>query len=67
MAVSEAQKKATAKWQAENMTSISLKVRKDFADEFKRIAEANGTTRNQVLLQAAKEYVAKYADAKADV
>lgn len=60
MAVSEAQKKANKKWDAENMTSIAVRVRKDFAARFAEVAKANGTTRNAVLLQAAKDYIEQH-------
>ena len=41
---SEAQKHARDKWDAENMTLVSCKMRRDIADNFKSAAKANGTT-----------------------
>ena len=60
MAISEAKKKSNAKWDAANMTSIAVRVRKDFAARFAEAATATGTTRNAVLLKAAKDFVERY-------
>lgn len=40
----DAQKRARNKWDAENMTLISCKMRRDLADDFRSAAKANGTT-----------------------
>ncbi len=60
MAKTDAQKKATAKWDAENMTVVSCKMKRDIAARFAEVAKANGTTRNAVLLQAAKDYIEQH-------
>lgn len=53
MSVSQAQKKATAKWDKENMTTLGCKVKKNEAVQFKEYAKQQGTTANSLL----KEYV----------
>lgn len=57
MARTEAQKRANAKWDAANMAVISVKMRRDLAEQFAALTKANGTTRNAVLLAAAREYI----------
>ena len=39
MPVSQAQKKATAKWDKENMTTLGCKVKKSEAEQFKAYAK----------------------------
>ncbi len=53
MAVSQAQKKANAKWDKENMTTLGCKVKKSEAIQFKEYAKRQGTTANSLL----KNYV----------
>lgn len=60
MAISEARKKANAKWDKENMTTLGCKVKKEEAVAFKEYAKAQGKTANTVL----KEYVLECIDEK---
>lgn len=60
MAVSEAQKKAAKKWDSVNMAVISCKLKKELADKFTEATRANGTTKNAVLLQAVRDYIATH-------
>lgn len=53
MSPSEAQKKASLKWDKENMTVLGCKVRKAQAEAFKSYCTNQGKTSNMVL----KEYV----------
>lgn len=53
MAASEAQKKASAKYQKENIASLACRVKKDQAEKFKTYCESIGKTSNAVL----REYV----------
>ena len=53
MAPTEAQKRATAKWDGENMSTIGCKVKKKQAEAFKEYCTGLGKTSNAVL----KEYV----------
>ena len=55
MTISDSRRKANAKWDAENMTTLGCRVRKDDAAEFKKYCSDNGKTTNTVL----KEYVLK--------
>lgn len=62
MPLSEARKKANAKWDKENMATLACKVRKEEAEAFKEYAKEQGKTANTVL----KEYVFQCIDKKMD-
>lgn len=62
MAVSQAQKKANAKWDKENMTTLGCKVKKSEATQFKEYAKQQGTTANSLL----KNYVLSSIKKKED-
>lgn len=49
MAVSNAKKKANAKWDSENMATLACKVKRDQADKFKVYCAGVGKTSNAVL------------------
>ena len=53
MAISEAQKKAAAKYHKENISSLACRVKKEQADKFKAYCKSIGKTSNAVL----REYV----------
>lgn len=53
MAPSDAQKKASAKYQKENIASLACRVKKDQAEQFKQYCSEKGKTTNAVL----REYV----------
>jgi len=53
MAISDAQKRASNKYDKENMATLGCKVRKEQATAFKAYAEGQGKTANTVL----REYV----------
>lgn len=53
MAPSEAQKRASAKYQRENIASLACRVKKEQAEKFKAYCSEQGKTSNAVL----KEYV----------
>lgn len=55
MAVSEAQKRASNKYNMEHMTTLGCKVKKEEAEAFKQYAKEQDKTSNAVL----KEYVYK--------
>ena len=57
--VSDSQKKASAKWDKENMTGLACKVKRETAEQFKAACAANGTTSNAVLQQAVRNYLDK--------
>lgn len=56
----EAQKRATAKWQAANMSHVVCKLRADIAAEFAVLAERNGTTRNALIRGWILDYIAQH-------
>ena len=53
--VTEARKRANAKWDKENMTILGCRVKKDYAARFRAACVAAGTTPNAVLKQAADD------------
>ena len=55
MAPTEAQKRASAKYQEKNIASLACRVKKEQAEKFKAFCEAHGKTSNAVL----KEFVMK--------
>lgn len=47
--ISDSQKKARDKWDAENMATIGCKLKKEQAEKFKALAKSQGTTANALL------------------
>lgn len=45
----DAQKRTRNKWDAENMSVISCKLRREIAENFKVTAKSNGTTPNELI------------------
>lgn len=60
MPVSDAKKKANAKWDSENMATIGCKVKKSQAEKFKDYCKGQGKTSNAVL----RDYVLECIDEK---
>lgn len=58
---SDSQRRATAKWQAENMTNVAARVRREVAEEFKAAAKEDGTTPNELLRGWIGEYINREA------
>lgn len=54
----EAQKRAAAKWQANNMKMVAVKLKREEADAFEAACARAGTTRMAVLRQAVRDYLA---------
>lgn len=54
---SDSQRRATAKWQAENMTNVAARVRREVAEEFKAAAKEDGATPNELLRGWIGEYI----------
>jgi len=59
MAVSQAQKAASAKWDKENMTTLSTRVTKQKAQAFRQACADLNTKPNQVFLKAIDETIAE--------
>ena len=59
--LSDAQKKANAKWDKAHLMILGCKVRKDFAAQFREACTAAGTTPNAVLKQAAEQFLKEHA------
>ena len=62
--VSDAQKKASAKWDKENMVVLACKVKRETAEQVKAACAAQGTTSNAVLQQAVKAYLEERPEQK---
>lgn len=58
--VTEARKRANAKWDKENMTILGCKVKKEYAAKFRAACAAQGTTPNAVLKQAADDFMREH-------
>ena len=57
MPVSEAKKKANNKWDAANMQNLSVKVRRDYADQVRAKAAEKGTTIGAILRKALDDFM----------
>ena len=58
--VTEARKRANAKWDKENMTILGCKVKKEYAAKVRAVCAAQGTTPNAVLKQAADDFMREH-------
>lgn len=45
----DTQRRARNKWDAENMSVISCKLKREIAERFKAAAKSNGTTPNELI------------------
>lgn len=64
MAVTESRKKANAKWDAENMTTLGCRVKKDQAEKFKTYCAEIGKTSNAVLRDYVLDCIEEKQNAK---
>ena len=55
--ISDAKKKSNYKWNSENMKSVTCYIRRDIAEEFKRLCQANGESMYSVLKRMIEEYI----------
>jgi hypothetical protein len=55
--VSEAKKKANNKWDAANMQNLSVKVRREYADQIRAKAAEKGTTVGAILRKALDDFM----------
>ena len=53
----EAHKRASKKWDAVNMTNLSIKVRRTYADQIKTAAAKAGTTPAAIMRQAIDKFM----------
>lgn len=56
----DAQSRARNKWDAENMSVISCKLKREIAENFKTTAKSRGTTPNELI----RGWIAAYLDTK---
>lgn len=57
MPKTEAQQRATRKWDAQHMTQVKVGMRREEADAFKARCAENGTTPSAVLREAIQRYM----------
>ena len=57
MAVSDAQRRANQKWDADNMAYQTIKVRKELLEAFRAACAERGDKINTVLRQAMERYI----------
>ena len=57
MAVSEAKRKANARWNKENTTMVGVQIKKEEAKQFKAVCGQSGVTPSRVLRTAMNDYV----------
>lgn len=60
MPLTEAQLKARRKYDTENMTYRTVKIRKELDAAFREAVTKNGDTMNGVLTQAIRDYIASH-------
>lgn len=60
MTVSAAKKKSNQKWDRENMTSLSIRLRKTYAEEVKQAAAAAGTSPGRIMRKAIDDFMKQY-------
>ncbi len=61
MSITEAQKRATRKWDAENMTNICIRVRKEYAKQVHEICHANNTTASAIMKEAIERFIQEHS------
>ena len=60
MAIAESRKRANAKWDKENMTTLGCKIKRDQASAFKSYCETQGSTSNTVLKDFVLECIGEH-------
>jgi len=60
MALTEAQKKANAKWNKANMKQIAVNVRKEKAEMFQELARQNGTNPSAIFREVIDKYIEEH-------
>lgn len=60
--VSEAKKRANAKWDAANMQNLSVKVKREYADKIRTAAARAGTTPAAIMRKALDEFMRQYEE-----
>ena len=60
MPISDARRRANKKWDAANMTNLSIKLRREYAEEIKAAASAAGTTPAAIMRRAIDEFMAEH-------
>lgn len=66
MAITEAQKRTRNKWDAENMSVISCKLKREIAEKFKTVAKSHSTTPNELIRIWIGEYLSQDSTTEED-
>ena len=59
--VTRAKRASNNRWDAENMTVLGCKIRKDDAERFKTVCRMNGDTPNAIFRAAIDDYMREHA------
>lgn len=59
MTLTESQRKAKNKWDAANMTSISIKIKKEYADSIRAACVADNIRVSDIIYKALSDYMNK--------
>lgn len=59
--ISAKKKASNAKWDKQNMMSLSCRIKKDCGEKFKALCAEAGTTSNAVLKQAAEKFMKEHS------
>ena len=64
MAVSEAHKRASAKWHKAHMKKLAVNIRKEKAELFQELAIQNGTNPSALFRELIDDYIKKYSNSE---
>ena len=59
MSLTESRRKANNKYIAKNYTTLGCKIRRDKAEEFKKLCQDTGTTPNAIFTKAIDDFMTK--------
>ena len=62
MAISEAKKKSNYKWDKENMSNLSIRLRRSYAEQIKAACKDRGITPSSIMRQAVDEFMREYQE-----
>jgi methylmalonyl-CoA mutase cobalamin-binding subunit len=66
MPLTDAQRRASNKYNLEHMTVLGCKVRKEDAEKFKKACAAKHTTPNEQFKKVVKAFIAEYEETPSD-
>lgn len=60
MSLSDAKKKGNRKWDLANLTTVSVRIRKEKAEQFRRAAAAAGKSPGEIIRECIDRTIADY-------